>query len=244
MLRFVNYRSFEFNIIKWSGEMKSTARENYLKTILELQETNEQEIVNLSLIAKKLGVAGGTVTGMIKQLDMAGLVQYRAYTGCRLTDKGRKIAVEILRIHRIIELFLVEIIGLDWSEVHDEAEKLEHVISPNVLAGIERLLNYPEFDPHGDPIPTSTGKIAKQNHIKLAACNPGNDYIITRILDESKEFLEFISEMTLFPNTEIHIKEIKFEAGIIRLQTKNSKTVIMGLPAAGKILVKKHNIIS
>lgn len=219
--------------------MKSTARENYLKTILELQEAHDKEIVGLSLIAKELGLAGGTVTGMIKQLADADLVDYKAYAGCRLTEEGRELAVKILRNHRIIELFLVEIIGLDWSEVHDEAERLEHTVSPKVLDGIDRLLGYPEFDPHGDPIPTADGRIAKPLYTMLAVCTAEQDYEVARIIDESKDFLDFVGDMTLFPGTGIHVNEIVPEAGIIKLQTIDAKDIVMGMAAAEKILVKR-----
>ena len=218
--------------------MKSTARENYLKTILELQETHNNEIVSLSAVAGKLGLAAGTVTGMIKQLSAAGLVDYRAYVGCRLTEQGRRRAVTILRNHRIMELFLVKIVGLDWAEVHDEAERLEHVVSPKVLAGIDRLLGYPEFDPHGDPIPTEDGVMAKTDSIKLSYSKAGDRCKITRVLDESKPFLEFIGNIALFPGTEIHVDEVHHEAGTIRLKPENADTVVMSLDSAEKLLIQ------
>lgn len=218
--------------------MSSTARENYLKTILELQETQEHDVVKLNLIAKELGLTAGTVTGMIKTLTAEGLLDYRAYVGCRLTEKGRKLAVNILRKHRIIELFLVEIIGLDWAEVHDEAEHIEHVISPKVLDGIDKLLGYPALDPHGDPIPSIDGKIAKAEHTKLSYCKTGDKCEITRILDESKPFLRFIGDMKLFPGTKINIDNIQPEAGIIALRPDGLETVVMSLDSAEKLLIK------
>ena len=164
--------------------MKSTARENYLKAILELQEHHHREVIGLSLITRELGLSPGTVTGMIKQLAGSGLVEYKAYTGCRLTAEGREIAVKVLRNHRIIELFLVEVLGFDWADVHEEAELIEHAISPKVLSAIDKLLGYPEFDPHGDPIPSADGKIARPDYTQLTACKTGDDCEIARVLDE------------------------------------------------------------
>ncbi|MDC7127259.1 MAG: metal-dependent transcriptional regulator [Spirochaetales bacterium] len=218
--------------------MQSSARENYLKTILELQEAQGTEIIKLNLIAKELGLAAGTVTGMVKALTAEGFLEYRAYVGCRLTTKGRKLAVTTLRNHRIIELFLVDIVGMDWSEVHDEADRIEHALSPKVVSGIDKLLGYPVFDPHGDPIPTADGEIPKYNHSKLHSCKAGDTCEISRILDESKQFLSFIGDIALYPGTIVHIDEIQPEAGIIRLRPEGAEPVVLSLESAEKLLIK------
>jgi DtxR family Mn-dependent transcriptional regulator len=217
---------------------RSTVRENYLKTIFELQEVHEQELVSVGQIARALNLTAGTVTGMIKKLASEELLEHQAYAGCRLTKNGRAKAVEILRRHRILELFLVQSLGLDWSDVHEEAERLEHAISDRVLDRIDKMLGYPELDPHGDPIPTADGKIAKLSLARLSDCRMGDECLIARILDESKEFLRFIGTMGLYPGTQIVVEMIKPEAGIIQVKPANGEATSLGLGPAEKLLVE------
>jgi len=175
---------------------------------------------------------------MVKKLAQERLVKYEAYVGCKLTTKGKTQAIDILRRHRILELFLVKILDLDWSEVHEEAERLEHALSDRVLNSMEKLLNYPELDPHGDPIPSIEGVIATLPHTCLSECKAGDQCEITRILDESKEFLKFIGSMRLYPGTPITVEAIMPEAGIIEIRTNSGKKISLGLVPAEKLMIR------
>jgi DtxR family transcriptional regulator, Mn-dependent transcriptional regulator len=219
--------------------MKYSARENYLKTIFELQEANNLEIIGIGQLASALGLSAGTITGMVKKLSSQNLLNYKAYSGCSLTPAGRSMAVDILRRHRILELFLVKTIGLDWADVHEEAERLEHAVSPRVLDGLDRLLGYPQVDPHGDPIPDAEGWMASFPHISLSNCHEGKDYEVARILDESREFLTFIGSISLYPGTRIRIKKIQPEAGVIQVKPEGRDSVTLGLLPGKNILVSE-----
>src|SRR3954469_25206478 len=152
--------------------MATSTVEDYLKALYE-QQVGGEALVPMGALASAMNVAPGTATAMVKTLADAGLVDYEPRGGVRLSAKGEKLALHVLRRHRLVELFLVEVLGLDWSEVDEEAEELEHAISDKVLVKIDALLKFPKVDPHGDPIPTSKGKIARRAMISLADCEPG-----------------------------------------------------------------------
>src|SRR4030095_7242737 len=145
--------------------------ENYLKTLYSQQQGSRGELVPMGAIAAAMKVAPGTATAMVKTLADAGLVDYEPRGGVRLSSKGEKLALHVLRRHRLVELFLVEVLGLDWSEVDIEAEELEHAISDKVMQKIDELLHHPQVDPHGDPIPTAKGKLPSRTLSSLAECD-------------------------------------------------------------------------
>src|SRR3954468_24999268 len=153
--------------------MPSSTVENYLKTLYAEQQAAGGALVSMGAVAAAMNVAPGTATAMVKALADAGLADYEPRGGVRLSAKGEKLALHVLRRHRLVELFLVEVLGLDWSEVDAEAEELEHAISDKVLAKIDALLEYPKVDPHGDPIPTSQGKLPHRALMSLAECDLG-----------------------------------------------------------------------
>src|SRR5688572_32218047 len=161
--------------------MPSSTVENYLKTLYSEQQHAGGELVSMGAIAGAMNVAPGTATAMVKTLADAGLVDYEPRGGVRLSSKGEKLALHVLRRHRLVELFLVEVLGLDWSEVDEEAEELEHAISDKVLDRIDALLEFPQVDPHGDPIPSSKGKLpARSSLTSLAECDLGRPVQIGR----------------------------------------------------------------
>src|SRR5438128_10860894 len=137
--------------------MASITVENYLKQLYLEQQNRSEELVPMGKLARAMGVVPGTATSMVKALADSGLVSYEPRFGARLTRGGEQLALHVLRRHRLVELFLVKVLNLDWSEVHDEAEELEHAISDKVLGKIDTLLGHPSVDPHGDPIPPATG---------------------------------------------------------------------------------------
>src|SRR5256885_130291 len=158
-----------------ASAMPSPTVENYLKQIyLEQQSAADpDELVPMGRLATAMGVVPGTATSMIKTLADSGLVSYEPRGGAKLTRGGEQLALHVLRRHRLVELFLVRTLGLDWSEVHDEAEELEHAISEKVLQRIDKLLGHPSVDPHGDPIPSAKGKVSEERLAALPEVETG-----------------------------------------------------------------------
>src|SRR6202035_469312 len=155
-------------------------------------------------LATAMGVVPGTATSMVKALSDSGLVEYEPRGGVRLTRSGEQLALHVLRRHRLVELFLVKVLGLDWSEVHDEADLLEHAISDKVLERIDAHLGHPSVDPHGDPIPTAKSKLDAPPLPSLADCEMHRTVRIARVLDQGAAFLQFADRCGLTPG--VHVK--------------------------------------
>src|SRR5438093_5838321 len=174
--------------------LPSSTVENYLKAITQGQPTlvGDERLVPMGQVAAALGVTPGTATTMIKALAEAGLAQYEPYSGVRLTAAGEKLAALVLRRHRLVELFLVRVMGMSGAEVHDEAELLEHVVSERLIERIDQMLGHPTHDPHGDPIPTAEGTIVMPHLDNLLTCPMGTPLTVTRIADQDPAFLRFI----------------------------------------------------
>lgn len=184
--------------------MISPTVEDYLKAIYKLQRGREK--VTNSAIAERLQLSNATVTSMIKKLAKQKFVKHISYHGVVLTDAGEKVAVEVIRRHRLVELFLKEILKLEWDKVHDEAEKLEHYISDEILDSIDRVLGYPKADPHGDPIPTKSGDIENtEDRYALADAEVGKTLIIHRVSDGDPKKLRLMFELGLLPGVSISI---------------------------------------
>ena len=170
------------------------------------------------------------------------MVSYEPRGGARLTRGGEQLALHVLRRHRLVELFLVKVLKLDWSEVHAEAEELEHAISDKVLSRIDELLGYPSVDPHGDPIPTARGKISRSEHMTMADCTPGTRVRVARIVDQDPPFLQFLDRCGLTPgvsSASLHDQETNDAvAESVRIRPKGKEPVTVGTAAAGKILVE------
>jgi DtxR family transcriptional regulator, Mn-dependent transcriptional regulator len=181
----------------------SPAVENYLKAIYTLQFSHPQ--VSTSLLAEHIGVKPASVTGMLKTLAEMNLVSYTPYRGVELTGAGQQIALEVVRHHRLIELYLVEALGYSWDEVHDEAEALEHVISEKLEARIAARLGDPSFDPHGDPIPTLEGTLPDGDDVSLADMDVGAGGGIVRVSDQHPDRLRYLAELGLVPGAELEV---------------------------------------
>ena len=215
--------------------MPSVTVENYLKSIY--LEQQHQPLVAMGRLATVMSVTPGTATSMVKALADSGLVDYEPRGGVKLTRGGEQLALHVLRRHRLVELFLVQFLGLDWSEVHAEAEELEHAISDKVLEKIDLLLGHPSVDPHGDPIPTSRGKVANSPARPLSDCNTNSRLRVARVLDQDPEFLRFVERSGLRPGTEITIEKRDHLADAIAIRPSGKSTLTLGTSAAGKILV-------
>ena len=218
--------------------MASSTVENYLKQIyLEQQEAPTDDLVPMGRLAAAMGVVPGTATAMVKALADSGLVEYEPRGGARLTRGGEQLALHVLRRHRLVELFLVKVLGLDWSEVHDEAEELEHAISDKVLAKIDEFLNYPSVDPHGDPIPTAKGKVADAQLQPLTTAPLNTKLRISRVTDQDPAFLQFLDRSGLTPGVVISVASRERAADAVALKSGGS-TLTLGLAAAAKVLVE------
>jgi DtxR family Mn-dependent transcriptional regulator len=181
----------------------SPAIEDYLKAIYTLRIAHPQ--VTTSLLAEHIGVKPASVTGMLKTLADLHLVSYTPYHGVELTAAGQRIALEVVRHHRLIELYLVEALGYSWDEVHDEAEALEHVISEKLEARIAAHLGHPLFDPHGDPIPSLEGTLPHGDDVALANLTAGAEGEIVRVCDQHPDRLRYLAELGLTPGARLEV---------------------------------------
>ncbi len=215
----------------------SATIENYLKHACQLEDRIGGR-VPMGLLAEALAVVPGTATAMVKRLARDRLLDYQPYEGVRLTAKGRKLAMRVLRRHRLIETFLVSALGLDWSEVHEEAERLEHAMTDKLLDRIDAMLGYPQRDPHGDPIPDAEGRLRQAALSRLDECEAGQSVRITRVLDQSEPFLSFLGDRRLRPGTRIHVEHTDHEADAITVRAGRREPVTLGTAAAAKLLVE------
>jgi DtxR family transcriptional regulator, Mn-dependent transcriptional regulator len=177
--------------------MPSLTVENYVKAIYQLAQEAKDGAVATGQISSALGVLPGTVTSMLKTLDESNLATYTPYEGVRLTPSGRGLALRVLRRHRLIEQFLSQTLNLSWDEVHEEAEHMEHAVSDSLVDRIDAYLGHPSTDPHGDPIPRADGTVAAAADRSLADCSVGDRFRVARVIDQSSEFLRYLSQAGL-----------------------------------------------
>jgi len=216
--------------------MNTSTVENYLKAILSLQES-EDKPVPMGQIAECLQVTPGTVTMMMKHLADRNMVHYKSRQGVTLTKNGSKEAHLIIRKHRLIELFLVEIMGFDWADVHREAEAMEHTASDLLIDRMDEMLGNPTQDPHGSPIPAKSGKLPTLECYPLSECQPDN-YRLIRVREESDGFLSWMKEQGLIPGAKFKLEVIDTHAETLQLKLAKTKSQItVGFNAASKLLV-------
>jgi DtxR family transcriptional regulator, Mn-dependent transcriptional regulator len=220
--------------------LPSSTVENYLKAIyLGVAALNPgQRLLPMGQLAAGLGVAPGTATTMVKTLAESGLVDYEPYTGVALTPAGEKLAALVLRRHRLIELFLVQVMGLSWDEVHDDAEQLEHVVSERLIERMDEMLGHPEVDPHGDPIPDPEGTVKPQNVQSLMTCPLNTPVTVMRVVDQDRLFLRFIESHHLKPGESIEVEARDAASDSVRVKGKDEQRITIGTRAASKLLVQ------
>ncbi len=216
--------------------MATSTVEDYLKRIYLAQLATPGALVPTGQIASALDVAPGTATAMVKTLAESDLVVYEPYSGVRLTPAGERLAAHVLRRHRLVELFLVEVMGMDWSEVHGEAELLEHAISERLLERIDKMLGHPEVDPHGDPIPTAGGELATTDYPSLVTCSVDQSLTLVRVTDQATDFLQLIERYGLVPGVTLRVVGRDEQADTVEISS-NGETVSLGYRAASKIQV-------
>lgn len=219
--------------------LASQTVENYLKAIYMAQGTEDDPaaLVPMGQLAAALGVVPGTATTMVKTLAESGLVRYEPYAGVRLTAAGEKLAALVLRRHRLIEQFLVQILGMNWSEVHDEAERLEHAVSERLIDRIDEMLGRPAVDPHGDPIPGPEGTLERQSYPDLMSSPMNTPLIVARVTDQESDFLRFIEQRNLKPGQRIEIESRDPASDSVSIRSEDGLRTTIGARAASKVLV-------
>ncbi len=179
--------------------------EDYLKAIYHLEQ--KQERATTTAVAEAMGVSAASATNMLKRLAELKLVDYTPYQGVRLTEAGRKIALEVIRHHRLLELYLAQALGMPWDKVHEEAERLEHVISEELEEAIARALGYPTVDPHGDPIPDRDGTMTTPSAHTLADIPENVPARVARVHCQQPEILRYLGDLGIYPGTHILVRE-------------------------------------
>jgi DtxR family transcriptional regulator, Mn-dependent transcriptional regulator len=218
------------------NNLNHQAIEDYLKTIYMLAE--EESPVSTSRIAAVRDVKPASVTSMIQRLARLNLVEYEKHYGVMLTEAGRQIALEVIRHHRLIELYLMEALGFTWDEVHEQADILEHVISEKLEERIAAALNHPTLDPHGDPIPTREGTVPHRHLVPLVSLEPGSRAIIARVVDDSNsELLRYLADLDLIPDALVTVVAIAPLKGPLTVSVGDHQLAI-GRSAAEAILVE------
>ena len=198
--------------------MASFTVENYLKAIYAMGQETGETLASTGALARRLGVSPGSVTSMLRTLDESGLVEYQAYEGARLTEKGSLLALRVIRRHRLIELFLNRTLGMTWDEVHEEAEHLEHAASDRLIDRIDSFLGFPDRDPHGDPIPDSEGIYRSDPGIALAECPKDTVFVLDRVSDQDPDFLRYLSEVGLKIGQRAEVKSNRDSAGALTIE--------------------------
>ncbi len=217
----------------------SQSVEDYLKAIYVLQ--SEGEAASTTNIAKALDVSSASVTNMVKRLAKMKLLEHESYKGAKLTPAGVKIALEVLRHHRLLELYLKDVMGYSWDEVHEEAENLEHHISEQFEDRIAELLNHPTHDPHGDPIPTKDGVMPEMAQLSILEADQGVPYIIGRVKDQDPQLLRYLEKIGVIPGVKIEvIEKTPFHGPVkIRIEEEEEEQVLGFAVASEVYLVEK-----
>lgn len=216
--------------------MATSTEENYLKTILRLEERNGAATVGD--VAVELELTSGSVTTMMHALSDKGLIDYAPRRGLKLSKRGKLAALQVVRRHRLIELFLVEVMKFDWSEVHDEAEDLEHVISDRLLDRMDEMLGRPTHDPHGDPIPDRDGNLTVVKSHSLAESDVGS-YRVVRVSDENSELLDWLDQKGLTIGEVFELGGKDRAAGVLEITRAEGVSFQIGLDVAGLVYVEK-----
>lgn len=215
--------------------MISLTEENYLKVIYKLAQLNKE--ITVKEIADSLNIKMPTVNSMIKKLDEKKLIRYQKYKAIEITEKGKKEALYILRKHRLTELFLSQVMGLGWEEVHDIAEQIEHIQSDLFFNRIDKMLGYPQFDPHGEPIPDANGKLPVYKSFPLSEAQLNKVYKVTGVANHHPSFLQFLDNIGLGLGSSIEIKEIQEFDKSMEVKINNKQKTIFSYTVCVNIMV-------
>jgi len=219
--------------------MPSLTVENYLKTVLQICVESDSEWASTGQIATAMNVSPGTVTSMLKTLSDSSLANYKPYSGVKLTKQGRMLAVRMLRRHRLLELFLVRTLELTWDQVHDEAERMEHAVSDDLIDRIDEYLGKPQVDPHGDPIPSADGTLTGEDYgLPLSDTDNGDTVRIIRVRNQQPEFLRYLADNGMSLGAVGTVRENSEEGDIVAVQLPD-KLVTLGQAAAEMLYVER-----
>lgn len=215
--------------------MNSFAEENYIKAIYKLNEQDSAATTNA--IAERMQTKAASVTDMLKKLAAKKLIHYKKYQGVTLTAKGEKTALAIIRKHRLWEMFLVEKFNFKWDEVHDVAEQLEHIQSDKLIEELDKFLDYPKADPHGDPIPDANGKLQVRKSKMLSQLSVNDICVMTGVVDHTPAFLQLLDRSGLALGNEIKIKEVLVFDKSLRITVNKKAPIFISHDVAKNILV-------
>ncbi len=218
----------------------SQSIEDYLKAVYVLQ--TEGELATTTNIATALEVSSASVTNMLKRLAKMNLLEHESYKGAKLTPTGNKIALEVLRHHRLLELYLKEVMGYSWDEVHDEAEKLEHHISEQFEDRIAELLNHPTHDPHGDPIPSKDGVMPEMAQISISKAQLNTPYLVGRVKDQDPELLRYLEKIGIIPGVKIEVIEIAPFNGPVKVRLEEKQEQVLGNVIASEVYLVEADV--
>jgi len=213
----------------------SSSKENYIKAIFHLQQTDG--IVTTNDLARELQTKPASVTDMLKKLKAQKLLLYEKYQGFRLSTEGKKIALQIIRKHRLWECFLLEKLRFGWEEVHEIAEELEHITSKKLVDRLDEFLGFPKTDPHGDPIPDSNGKFKSRQHILLSDLPPNKPAVVSNIGDQSIEMLELLKHKSITLGMKLEVKKKFTFDRSLELKTKNQSSITISEEVAKNVFV-------
>lgn len=214
--------------------MYTESIEDYLKAVYEIQK--ETGKVSTNSLSEKLRVAPASVTSMMKKLSEKKLITHKRYQGVKLTGAGQKIALEVIRHHRLIELYLAEALGVPWDQVHEEAERWEHVLSEDLEDRMDKVLGHPTRDPHGSPIPSRDGTVIELDSIPLADLRPGQSGVVAEVSDHDPDLLRYVGKMGLYPMTRVEVLSVEPFSGPITIKVDESSH-ILGSQAAQYVFV-------
>lgn len=216
----------------------SSSTGDYLKAIRELSEAG---VASTTGIAARLSVAPGSVTRMFGRLQEMGLIEHERYRGASLTERGRAEALRLVRRHRLIETFLLEHLGYSWQEVHEEAERLEHVVSDKFAERLAELLGHPDRDPHGAPIPKADGVLAHESSYPLSEATVGDRVRISRIRNEDATVLTYLGERELVPGRLLSVEEVRTLDSVVTVEDEDGTSYSLGPPLAASVFVQNFS---
>ncbi|GAB3948263.1 metal-dependent transcriptional regulator [Spirosoma harenae] len=216
--------------------MQSFTEENYLKTIYNLANRQQGE-VSTNALAEMTATKAASVTDMLRKLADKQLIHYKKYQGVRLTDEGERLALQIIRKHRLWEVFLVEKLGFSWDKVHEIAEELEHIRSEELVTRLDTYLGHPQFDPHGDPIPTPAGQMPETGYRKLSDAGLGEAVCLMAVLEHSTEFLQYLDHSGLALGCTVRIREINAFDKSLLVHTETDRPLFVSYEVAKNLLV-------
>ena len=214
----------------------STSVGDYLKAVWELA-VDSGGVASTKDVAVRLSVSPASVSNMFARLQEMGLVRYERYRGATLTERGRKEALRLVRRHRLIEIFLLEHLGYDWQEVHDEAERLEHAVSDGFTERLAALLGHPDHDPHGDPIPSAEGTLEVDDSFSLSQAASGQRLLISKVRDEDAAMLDYFDDRNLVPGRRLIVREVRELDGVVIVEDEEAEVYALGEPLARAIFV-------